>query len=473
MASIRKNFDKDGNFISASIRVYKGRDAHGKQLKPYIMTWQVPEGKSDKYIQRELNKAATLFEEECRKGTVLDNRQTFAAYADYVMKLKVSQGRADKTLEGYEEKLKRINAEIGHYKLADITPQLLNQFYTKLMAEGMRENADRAQSRIDIKQFIKDNKILMKDICAKAHISDSTLRDAIKGKLIMPETARKIAEAVGVDVRVLFDIISNNTPLSKVTILGVHRTVSVILREAVKERRITYNPASCVTPPSSIATSEANYLQVHELQKVLESLEKESIKWQMGLYLLIVTGARRGEIVGLKWQDIDFDKSTISINKSVSALKNKQISVHKPKNVFSRRVISVPEETIELLIQYKEWYDEQKRKYGEEWHDTGYLFVQTKKGNVGKPCNPSSFNQFLKRFAQKNNIKHLNPHAFRHALASVLIHSGADIISISRRLGHARVSTTLNLYGHLMDNADNDTSELYADIILRKKNSEE
>ena len=125
------------------------------------------------------------------------------------------------------------------------------------------------------------------------------------------------------------------------------------------------------------------------------------------------------------------------------------------------------------MIQYKEWYDEQKRKYGEEWYDTGYLFVQTKEGNVGKPCNPSSFNQFLKRFAQKNNIKHLNPHAFRHALGSVLVHNRADPIAVSRRLGHAKVSTTLNMYGHLMDNADTDTSELYADIILRKKNSEE
>ena len=84
MANIEARRNKDGKIISYRIKVYKGRDSNGKRLKPYTKTWKIPENWSDSKIQKELNRIATLFEEECKGGLVVDKRQTFSQYAEYV-----------------------------------------------------------------------------------------------------------------------------------------------------------------------------------------------------------------------------------------------------------------------------------------------------------------------------------------------------------------------------------------------------
>ena len=92
MANITSRKDKNGNIISYRIRIYKGRDQFGKQLKPYEMTWKPNKNMTAKQIEKELNRQATLFEEKCKHGLVSDGKQTFAEYAEYVMKLKANQG---------------------------------------------------------------------------------------------------------------------------------------------------------------------------------------------------------------------------------------------------------------------------------------------------------------------------------------------------------------------------------------------
>lgn len=96
MANIQPRKNKDGEIISYSIRVHKGRDINGKQLKPYAMTWVVPQGMSEKKIQSELNKAVVLFEKQCKEGIVADNKQTFEKYANYVLNLKSTQVQSTK-----------------------------------------------------------------------------------------------------------------------------------------------------------------------------------------------------------------------------------------------------------------------------------------------------------------------------------------------------------------------------------------
>ena len=88
MPNIREKKNKNGETISFDIRVYKGRDNTGKQLKPYIMTWKPSPNMTAKQIEKELNKQATLFEEQCKTGYIQDNKQTFAQYAEYVLALK-------------------------------------------------------------------------------------------------------------------------------------------------------------------------------------------------------------------------------------------------------------------------------------------------------------------------------------------------------------------------------------------------
>jgi site-specific recombinase XerD len=95
--------------------------------------------------------------------------------------------------------------------------------------------------------------------------------------------------------------------------------------------------------------------------------------------------------------------------------------------------------------------------------NTDYLFVQ----DNGAPMNPDSLTDWLSKFSKWHNLPHINPHAFRHTMASVLINSGKDIVSVSKRLGHAKVSTTTDIYSHIIRQADEQASDCLADVLLR------
>ncbi len=129
MANIRPKTNKDGEIISYQIRVYRGRDTNGKQLNPYIMSWKPPKDKSDKWIAKELEKQAALFEERCKSGNVCSSKQKFQDYANYVVMQKERAGAKATTIISHKEKLPRINRSFGFLNLADIKPQHMEKAY--------------------------------------------------------------------------------------------------------------------------------------------------------------------------------------------------------------------------------------------------------------------------------------------------------------------------------------------------------
>ena len=102
---------------------------------------------------------------------------------------------------------------------------------------------------------------------------------------------------------------------------------------------------------------------------------------------------------------------------------------------------------------------------GDRWLHTGYVFTQ----DNGDRMNPDSATSWLATFAKRHNLPHINPHAFRHTAASVLLASGTDIVTVSKQLGHASVSTTENFYSHIIEENKAKATECLADKLLRKK----
>ncbi|SDA32350.1 Phage integrase family protein [Ruminococcus sp. YE71] len=125
------------------------------------------------------------------------------------------------------------------------------------------------------------------------------------------------------------------------------------------------------------------------------------------------------------------------------------------------------QESMDLLREYQKWYEDMKSKYGDRWHDTNFLFFQEKSGNEGKPMNPDTVTRFLDEFSEKHGLPHINPHAFRHTMASVMCYNRIDPVSISRRLGHSKVSTTTDYYSHMLKDADDISGETIADVMFR------
>ena len=178
----------------------------------------------------------------------------------------------------------------------------------------------------------------------------------------------------------------------------------------------------------------------------------------------MITGARRGEILGLKWSAIDFAGNRIHICNNV--LYSPDIGVYQdtPKTATSVRWVAVPPATMHLLREWKAHQAEEVKTKGEFYsNESNLLFTQEN----GSPMHPDSVTTWLDRFSKRNKLAHINPHKFRHTMASMLFYQRVDPVSISKRLGHSQVSTTTDIYSHVIAEADRQNADILAGIFLK------
>ncbi len=496
MANIKPRKSKDGRITSYQIRVYKGRDEYGKQLKPYTMTWKPDPTKTDKQNDKELQKQTIQFEEKCNQGYSLDNKQTFSQYADYVIRQKQRTGVKHTTIARYNDMLPTIKRGIGHIKIGDLRPQHLNALYEQLSQNGLRRNSEKAVCKVDLKQVLKKYAVTKEHLAEKADVSLAVLTSCYNKKPVMSDKARAISEALGAKDTDLFEFVKDDTPLSSKTILEYHRLISTILAQAEKEMLIPYNPAAKASPPKA-ARPVPNYFQPEQIDAILKALEGEPLYKQLIVHLLLVSGIRRGELAGLRWSCINWERSQIHICHNIIYRKDVGIYTSSPKTNESDRFISLPQKTMELLKEYKAEWDRLHSEYGTMWNEDillpdeesikrtkvggspepkhlkgEYLFFQTNSDRVGFPINPDSITSWLNDFSNRHGLPHINPHAFRHTMASILYFSGMDNISISKRMGHSMPSTTSDLYSHLIEEADAKSADKIGEALFGKKDKE-
>ena len=460
MATIEKIPGKNGDTYRISVSA--GFDTQGKRIR-HRMNYKPTPGMTERQIQKAVQRAAADFERSIEQGFALDNRQTFAGYAEYVLDLKQRTGTKARTLDRYRDMMVRINQAIGHIKLADLRPQHLNSFYKNLAEPGIRIGGGSAKAKIDMVAWLKKNKISRGKLAEKAGISAATVGIAVKGESIKEEKALAIAKAMGKKVDEVFRVEKNMEPLADKTILEHHRLISTILAQAEKEMLVPYNAAAKATPPR-INKKDPNYFQPETISAILEALESEPLKWRLITHLLIVTGCRRGEIMGLKWEKIDFENSRVKIDRALVSSKSKGVFEETTKTSDIRH-LSLPRETMDLLRQHKREQLRLQLANGDRWIHTGYVFTQ----DNGDHMNPDSITGWLKDFSARHGLPHINPHAFRHTVASVLLANGTDIVTVSKQLGHASITTTENFYSHIIEENKAKAADCIADVLIRKK----
>ena len=251
--------------------------------------------------------------------------------------------------------------------------------------------------------------------------------------------------------------------LSTKTIIEHHRLISTVLEQAFKERLVIFNVARQAELPR-MEKKDVNYFQPEQIEAIRNALENEQPKWKMLVHLLLITGARRGEILGLKWDKVDFDKNRIYICNSILYSSDRGVYEDTPKTEKSKRYVTLPKETIDELRRYRQYQAQEFLKNGIPQSINGFVFSQID----GTAMHPDSVTDYLKKFSKKYNLPHINAHAFRHTMASMLYFNGVDSVSISKRLGHAQVSTTANIYAHIIEEADQRNADILSDIFLKK-----
>ena len=461
MPSIEKRVAKDGT-LSYRITVCDGTDSNGRKVrhrKHFIPDKNMSEKQAFKAAQKE----AFLFEQQFEQGYSVDNDPFFRDYAGYVLQLKLSAGLKRSTYDRYEELLSRINESIGGMRLRTIRPMHLNQMYDKLSKPGVRGTGVKAVAIIDTVPLLNEKSLSRQQLAKQAGISPATVTEFCNQRPIMKQKAEQIAAVLGMNYSQIFRTEKNMKPLSTKTVLEYHRLTHTILAQAEKEMLVPYNAADKSTPPKA-AQSEVNYFQPEQVRDILTALESEPLKWRVITHILMITGGRRGEVVGLEWSKIDFERKRLCFDSAL--LYSKEVGLYKGSTkTGNRRYVPLPEETLTLLKELQVAQKEQRLLMGDRWHENDYVFKQ----DDGQPMHPDSITQWLDKFSRRHDLPHINPHAFRHTAASVMIVNGADIVTISKMLGHAKVSTTEDIYSHVIEDSKQQAGNVLADVFYREK----
>lgn len=212
-------------------------------------------------------------------------------------------------------------------------------------------------------------------------------------------------------------------------------------------------------------TKEVEAFTLEEVGEILKALESEPWHIRAVIEVALFTGCRRGEIVGLKWADIDFENQRLSVKRSIYKLSDGKAREKEPKSKCSIRTISIPERLCKTLTEYRLQQNRHIAYLGDSWRNLDYVFTE-EDGYVMNPHTPTKqFDHFLKR----HGIRHLKFHGLRHTSATMLLANGCDIKTVSSRLGHADITTT-NIYVHALESTDRMAAQTF-DNFLKKNNS--
>ena len=243
MAAIRKRTGKTGD--SYLIISSNGRDMYGRQVRNST-TWRPSPDMTAAQIKRAVKIAAADFDKQCEQGFKVDDNQTFAEYAEYVLNLKEANGTKKGTLRASRQMLGRINAVLGNVKLKDIRPQHLNLFYTELSKKGQRISGHYAYV-LDAEKFkeaIRKKFGSFDKYHENGGPSCATLAKICRGEHCDYDLAIRSAKHLGARFNALFREEKQTEPLSANTIHHYHNMISMILAQAEREMIIPYNSAS-------------------------------------------------------------------------------------------------------------------------------------------------------------------------------------------------------------------------------------
>ena len=231
---------------------------------------------------------------------------------------------------------------------------------------------------------------------------------------------------------------SLSSTLSSETIRKYKNCLSCIFNYAVRWNFLKFNPCNGVIIPKGLDTSiKPVFLTKDEVEQLLIYLTKEDLKHQIIVRLALQCGLRRSEILGLTWNAIDFKNNTISIYQATTTIRGVGTVISDTKNQSSIRTIYVKDEIIELLKKLPK--------------ETELIF---------KGISNNAVSKWFKRFIEKSNLKHMRFHDLRHTHATLLIANGIDMKTVSSRLGHSNISTTMNIYTHVLSENDKKASEV-------------
>lgn len=245
--------------------------------------------------------------------------------------------------------------------------------------------------------------------------------------------------------------------LSPQSVKHHHRLINKVLKDAVKWQFIIRNVAEAVSPPKTkkIEMQTWNNEQV----KTFLEVSKES-RYYLIYLTAINTGMRRGEVLGLRWQDIDFENNILYVRQSLQEVKKVGLTFKEPKSGKSRSITITPSLTKEFKKLYKQQLEE-KLLLGREYDDLDLVFAQKN----GRPIQPTEMARNYRKMVDKSGLPYIRFHDLRHTHATLLLQQGVHPKVVSERLGHSTIGITMDTYTHVLPNMQKEAAELLEQLI--------
>ena len=434
MATIEERRDKDGKLIGYRFRVCVGRDEHKKQV------WRTtsidrPIGLTPKKEEKEVQRIADAWEQEQR--------------ADY---------------EKNKNKIKELNPSVK----SKIT---LNEFIDKIWIEKHVKNGEHTPDTIAFYQSMaKDIKAYFQNECPDIKLCNVDKENVLDYLTYMRTLART----------------KNDKPYGATTIQHHFSTLRNILGYAVYIDYIKEDPCRKLKPndrpkredrdveflSGDDAVQFITCLESEEEQEYWKNNAKSSyLFWKCLVNALMLTGLRRGELVGLQWRDLDEKNAVLNVRRNVTIDTSNKGEKDPTKKIHvgetkGKRVRKVPISSY-LLSLLQEFKKEQNIKFKNQLKSMDYIFCRSDNKEI--PIYPTEPTRLLKKFIERHHLPDMSPHDLRHTAATLAIESGANIKQVQKLLGHKDAATTLKFYTGITDKAQKQTVDGIENILRPKK----
>lgn len=249
-------------------------------------------------------------------------------------------------------------------------------------------------------------------------------------------------------------------PLSTTTVLQYHHVLHEALRHAVRWGLITSNPADRVEPPRK-QRAGIQVLDAETIRRLLAALDADHHRLSVPVLLALATGMRRGELLALRWEDIDLKSGHMQIRRAVEVGEKGQLAMKLPKNGHGRGV-ALPEFAVRALTQHRRDLAEMRTAAAEIWQEQGLVFPMPD-GQLWHPdALTAAWRQWIRRHPEYPEVRF---HDLRHSHATLLLLLREPAKVVSERLGHSSVAITLDIYSHVIPGLQEAAAERLHDLI--------
>ena len=242
----------------------------------------------------------------------------------------------------------------------------------------------------------------------------------------------------------------------------MHNVLHGALKYAVQMEVLWRNPAQAVSPPQ-VVRKEVAPPDISGVQRILEIAKVNEHSLFPCLHLLAYTGIRRGEALGLRWKDVNLEAGAISITQTLGRA-NDGLIFQPPKTSSGRRTIDLDSRTVEVLHSHKGRQLLEKLNATGAYQDIDLVFANP----LGQPLNPMSVTKAFQALAKKADIARIRLHDLRHFHCSVLLQLHQSIALVSKRLGHASIST-MDIYRHILPGWQKEAADAFAEAMTEAK----